>query len=257
MTATDKTSLGDRMKAYEDTYDASIINRIPVVIRCDGKGFSKWTKRQQMVKPFDDRMCKAMANTMLEVASHIEGCVFGYTQSDEMTFVLRNDQSTESEPWFGNRVQKMASIVSSMVTAHFNAKMMGPIAYFDARVFAVPTVMEAINCLVWRQNDATKNSISCAAYYEVGKVKGKKTARNLMHGLNQKQQQELLFKEANINWNDYPSMYKRGLGCYREKVIHTDANGMQFERNPWKIDEELPVFSKNQEFLIKLMTKEE
>lgn len=257
MTATDKTSLGDRMKAYEDAYDTSIISRVPIVVRCDGKGFSKFTKRLMLKKPFDETMCQAMSHTMLEVASKIEGCVFGYTQSDEITFVLRNDQSTESEPWFGNRIQKITSIVSSMVTAHFIRLMGGATAYFDTRVFGVPTVMEAINCLVWRQNDATKNSISCATYYVVGEAKGKKTARNLMHGLNQKQQQELLFKETGVNWNDYPTKYKRGIGCYREKVVLTGPDGISFERNPWKIDEELPIFAKNQEFLIKIMTKEE
>lgn len=248
----DKISLGERMKSYENTYDMSIIGRIPVIIRCDGKGFSKWTKRQKLDKPFDARMSQAMSSTMEQVAAKIEGCKFGYTQSDEMTFVLFNDQSLESEPWFGNRVQKMASIVSSMVTAHFNSLMTGAIAYFDARVFAVPNVIEAANCLIWRQNDATKNSISTATYYEVGRKLGLGTARKLMHGLNQKQQQELLFNKAQLNWNDYPTKYKRGIGCYRENVVLTDANGNQFERSKWKIDEELPVFTQAQEFLLKI-----
>jgi len=240
----DKTTLGDRMKAYESVYDTAIMRRVPVIVRCDGKGFSKWTKGMKLQKPFDENLSNAMAWTMQEAAANIEGCVFGYTQSDEMTFILRNDQSNESEPWFGNRTQKMASVVSSMVTAHFNSKMSGRLAYFDARVFAVPAVSEAINCLIWRQNDATKNSISAACYYEVGKVVGKGTARKLMHGLNQDQQQELLFQKAGINWNDYPTKFKRGISCYRiTKEIELD-DGTKAVRTPWHVDMDMQILSK-------------
>lgn len=246
----DKTTLGDRMKRYEKVYDFPIINRIPVIVRCDGKGFSRWTKKLKFQKPFDENLSNIMSHTMMEVASNIEGCVFGYTQSDEMTFVLRNDQSNESEPWFGNRIQKISSVVSSMVTANLNRECMRhinvypPLAYFDSRVFAVPSVMEAINCLIWRQNDATKNSISAACHYEVGKVVGRGTARKLMHGLNQNQQQELLFQKAGINWNDYPTKHKRGVSCYRiVKEIELE-DGTKAMRTPWYLDEEIQVFSK-------------
>lgn len=240
----DKTTLGDRMKAYEKVYDFSIMRRVPVLVRCDGKGFSKWTKKLKLQKPFDKRLTNAMALTMQEVAANIEGCVFGYTQSDEMTFVLRNDQSNESEPWFGNRTQKIASVVSSMVTAHFNDKMSTRLAYFDTRVFAVPSTQEAINCLIWRQNDATKNSISSACYHEVGKVVGKGTARKLMHGLNQDQQQELLFQKAGINWNDYPTKFKRGISCYRVLKEIELADGTKAIRTPWYLDEDMEILSK-------------
>lgn len=247
--------LGDRMKAYERSYETYMIGRLPVVIRVDGKGFSRWTKQTARKKPFDPELADAMAYACSQTASNIEGCVFGYTQSDEMTFVLRNDQSLESTPWFGNRVQKITSVVAAYVTAYFNEMIINsweatptPLAVFDARVFAVPSVQEAINCLVWRQNDATKNSISAACYYEVATKVGKKTARKLMHGLGQKQQQELLFQERAINWNDYPIRYKRGIGTYR--VVETkEMDGKSYTRSSWKIDNDLPVFTKEPEFL--------
>jgi len=245
--------LGDRMKGYEKTYDSSILNRVPVIIRVDGKGFSKWTKSIKATKPFDPMLGAAMSEAMRETASNIEGCLFAYTQSDEMTFVLRNDQSLESTPWFGNRVQKICSVVSSMVTANFH--MSGPPAYFDARVFAVPDINEAINCLIWRQNDAVKNSISCATYYEVAKKVGKKTARKLMHKLNQKQQQELLFNQTGINWNNYPTKFKRGVGCRRViKILKIDDNICQ--RSSWEIDDDLPTFAKDRLYLFDILKVE-
>jgi len=243
------TTLGDRMKDYEGAYDVKIIGRVPVIIRVDGKGFSKWTKTIQAKKPFDEQLCKNMSETMSRTAEKIEGCVFGYTQSDEMTFVLRNDQSLESTPWFGNRVQKICSVVASTVSSIFAGQTCGlPLAFFDARVFAVPSVQEAINCLIWRQNDAVKNSVSAACYYETSKIVGKKTARKLMHGLNQKQQQELLFQQAGINWNDYPVKFKRGVGCYH-KTFEVDIDGNLCLRSRWEIDEELPVFTKDPSYL--------
>lgn len=248
--------LGDRMKQYERAYDTYMPSRLPVIIRIDGKGFSRFTKKIQAKKPFDSWFSDSMAQAMLETAEKIEGCVFAYTQSDEMTFVIKNDQSEESTPWFGNRIQKLTSVASSFVTATFNQRLFRllekdvPLAYFDARVFIVPSWQEAINCLVWRQNDATKNSISAACYYEVARKpdRGKKQARKLMHGLNQKQQQELLFQETGINWNNYPAKFKRGIGCY--KVAKEMAyEGNTFVRNSWELDTELPVFAREQEFL--------
>jgi len=241
--------LGDRIKSYERAYDIYMPSRLPVIVRVDGKGFSKWTKKVGCKKPFDHDLSRGMSYAMVKTAENIEGCVFGFTQSDEITFILKNDQSLESTPWFGNRVQKMASVIASMVSAHFGSNMVPPpVAYFDARIFIVPSCQEAINCLIWRQQDATKNSISSACYYEVANKTGKKTARKKMHGLNQKQQQELLFQETKINWNNYPTKFKRGTGCYKvEKEMA--LNGNTFMRSSWYTDEELPVFAQNQDFL--------
>jgi len=244
------------MKKYESNFDITLTNRLPVIIRLDGKGFSKFTKKIDAEKPFDNRLSDWMANAMKNVASKIEGCVFGFTQSDEITLVLRNDQSLETVPWFGNRLQKICSITSSMITANFNAEIFNshqqetdlPLAYFDARAFVVPNIDEMINCLIWRQQDCTKNSISCACYYEVAKLRGKKTTRKTMEGLNKKQQQELLFSETGINWNDYATRFKRGIGCRKvEKNYCNDE--VVYTRSVWGFDYELPIFSTNRDYL--------
>jgi len=246
-------NLGDRMKAYEDCYDFKMQARTPIVIRVDGKGFSKYTKAMGFKKPFDETLMKAMAETTRFTASSIEGCLFGYTQSDESTFVLRNDQSDESQPWFNNRIQKMVSITSSLFTAYFASQVTGRQAYFDTRVFAVPTLDEAINCLVWRQRDATKNSIQAAAYYEVSAKEGRKTTQKLMHGLRGAELQELLFQKTGINWNDYPASFKRGIGCYKKKYVVPLNDGTTVERSAWEIDKDLPIFSQDRNFLKEIL----
>jgi tRNA(His) guanylyltransferase len=167
----------------------------------------------------------------------------------ETSFIIRNDQSLESVAWFGNRIQKITSIVGSFYTGYFN-KSCGSdnLAFFDARVFAVPSITEVYNYLYWRQNDCTKNSISASCYYEVAKVVGKKTARKLMHGLNQNQQQELLFSKSGINWNDYETKFKRGVGCYRETFVKI-VDGNECTRSGLVVDEELPIFTQKRYFL--------
>lgn len=225
----DTTSLGDRMKSYEKITDHRIIERIPIIIRIDGKNFNKLTKRFE--KPFSDRFSRWMVHAMAYTASKLQGCVIGYTQSDEITFVIHSDQSLESTSWCGNRIQKILSITSSFVTLSFNDIMwrdlegLKPFAVFDCKIFAVPNITEAANCLVWIQNDCVKNSINAATYYEISKKYGRGKTRKMMHGLNQKEQQELLFKLTSINWSNYDEKYKNGIVTIKQDVKITTKNG--------------------------------
>ena len=174
--------------------------------------------------------------------------------------MLINDQSLESDPYFGNRVQKIASITASMATARFNkllfTKSVDREACFDSRVFAVPNVVEAMNCLIWRQQDCTRNSIQSAAYYEIGKVKGKKTTQKIMYKLNTSQLQELLFKEIGLNWNDYSPELKRGTIAIRKLFEIETPNGKAI-RSKW-VTEPAPIFQSEdgQKWLLGLFGKE-
>lgn len=258
----DKTSLGDRMKEYEAAYDTSMMRRVPVVVRLDGKGFSRLTKRLKLEKPFDGRFLDMMADTMLSVASQVEGCVIGYTQSDEISLVLLNNQSLDAQPYFGNRVQKIASITASMATARFNrglARLLGDAAdaeaFFDSRVFTVPDPVEAMNALIWRQQDCVRNSILSAAYYEIGKVKGRKTAQKMMHGLNTSKLQELMFQELGLNWSvRYSPELKRGTVAYRKPMEVETPNGKAV-RSKW-VCEAAPTFQSEdgKEWLLALLS---
>lgn len=262
----DKTSLGDRMKEYEAVSDVAMMKRVPVVVRLDGKGFSRLTKRLKLDKPFDVRFLTAMADTMVSVASKVQGCVVGYTQSDEISLVLINYRSLDAEPYFGNRVLKIASITSSMATARFNRRLVQLMpdgltgtdsedieAYFDSRPFTVPDATEAMNELIWRQQDCVRNSILSAAYYEIGKVKGRKTTQKMMHGLNTSQLQELLFQEVGINWSTYytPEL-KRGTVTYR-KLVEVDTPNGKAIRHKW-VTEGAPIFQseEGQKWLLSL-----
>lgn len=252
-------SLGQRMKTYEKSSDYKIIPRAPIMIRLDGKAFHTLTKKLKLDKPFDELFSYAMTQTALELSSRVQGCMLTYTQSDEITMVIRTDQSHYTSPWFDNRVQKMVSVGASIATAvmndHINSEPFywkrmprgedkenwKEFAFFDCRVWPMPNMVEVENNIIWRQKDCTKNSISSATYYEVGKVLGRKTAQKKMHKLNQRERQDLLFKVAGINWNDYSTRFKRGVITYREFVNVQTKNGMA-QRHVWK-DDAAPIFT--------------
>jgi len=270
-------SLGDRMKEYENVSRIYLPHKIPVVIRVDGKAFHTFTRG--MKKPFDKILMEAMQGTMLGLCANIQGCVFGYTQSDEITLVLTDYDKPTTSGWFGYNLQKMSSISASMATMIFNkefaeradvfladlrecwhtseeedryadtlVRAIEKGALFDSRAFTMPKE-EVCNCLIWRQQDATRNSIESAgrAYFS-DKQLFKKNCNTI---------QEMLFQEKGINWNDYDTDFKRGSACYRipERVEVPDPKDPEQTifvlRNKWHVDKDIPVFTKDREFVTK------
>lgn len=118
----DTSDLAKRMKEYEHVSKTKLIRRLPVLLRLDGRAFHSFTKNFQ--KPFDEILIKTMQDTMKYLCENMQGCVLGYTQSDEITLVLVNYEKLNSEPWFDYKVQKICSIAASMCTMAFNK-------YFD------------------------------------------------------------------------------------------------------------------------------
>lgn len=271
-----KDQLGDRMKGYEQNSRITLTRRVPVIIRLDGKAFHTYTRG--LKKPFDRFLMTTMQKTMQYLCENIQNCVFGYTQSDEITLVMTDYKTITTDAWFGNGVQKMCSVAASMATMAFNkffaeefAKLAEETAeawnvrneeyaylenlesklfkaIFDARVFSIP-VDEVCNCLIWRQQDATRNSIEA-----VGQAN---FSHNELHKKTCNQIQEMLWSERNINWNDFPIDCKRGACCWRveENVPMTDPrnqeNKINVTRRRWRIDREPPVFTQDRDYVEK------
>lgn len=236
--------LGTRMKTfYENTYRFGMTRRMPVAIRIDGKAFHTFTKGFE--RPFDEVLSNAMIRTMEYLCKNIQGCVFGYTQSDEITLILLDYQTLQTEAWFGYEIQKICSISASMATMAFN-KFFGDevhkfheehcrvdeyfdycgnhwdnkeneelygiyckklrTALFDSRCFNIPKE-EVCNLIYWRQLDATRNSIQM-----VGQANFSHTE---LQGKSCNDIQDMLHEQKGINWNDYPTRWKRGVACHK------------------------------------------
>lgn len=253
--------LGMRMKEfYEEVPKTRLVRRMPVAIRIDGKAFHTFTRGFQ--KPFDEVLGKSMRETMKYLCENIQGCVLGYTQSDEITLILVDYQNLNSCAWFDYEVQKVCSIASSMATMAFNKFFTKNVNYFemthehddtineycttlvnaaekgamfDARCFNIPKE-EVCNLIYWRQLDATRNSIQMVGQANFSHKELQKKSCNMI--------QEMLFSEKGINWNDYPTYLKRGSCCIKTTIQNpnVDIKDGAYPKSIWMIDLDIPIF---------------
>lgn len=274
----DKTTLGDRMKNnYENVNRFYLTRRMPIVIRTDMKAGHTFTKG--MKKPFDDIFVKTMQDTMKYLCENIQGCVLGYTQSDEISLVLVDYAELTTDAWFGNNLQKMCSVSASMATLAFNKAFtrniskqskrfyteyleekdasyietlesaMNKGAMFDSRVFTIPKE-EVCNYMLWRQQDATRNSI-----LSVGQAN---FSYKDLHGKSCNNIQDMLMTQKGINWNDYATTLKRGSCCIKvdDGLTKYDEAGNicgYTQRSKWIIDNEIPIFSQDRNYIERLI----
>lgn len=258
-----------RMKTfYEQIPKTRLMRRCPVAIRIDGKAFHTFTRGFQ--KPFDEVLIKSMQQTMKYLCENIQGCVLGYTQSDEITLILVDYKKLTSSAWFDYEVQKMCSIAVSMTTMAFNrafAKNVGDYctynyecmdnthenyehilslavdkgAMFNARCFNIPKE-EVTNLVYWRQLDTSRNSIQMLGQANFSHSELQNKSCNDI--------QDMLMMQKGINWNDLPVYQKRGSCCVRNKIV-VKSNGIMEtiqlrdtskSENEWIVDKNIPIF---------------
>ena len=275
-----KDSLGDRMKKYyEEIPKTKLMRRTPVIIRIDGKAFHSFTRGMQ--KPFDEVLTKAMQETTKYLCENIQGCVFGYTQSDEISLVLIDYQKLETSAWFDYEIQKMCSIAASMATMTFNKIFKKEVntyfekwengsiatqnycnilfdavekgATFDARCFNIPKE-EVTNYIYWRQLDATRNSIQ-----SVGQAN---FSHEDLHCKTCNDIQDMLMTQKGINWNDFPAYLKRGTAVFKNGITINKNNKMEeillfnpeHSSHEWIIDYDMPQLKgENREYVERLI----
>lgn len=253
----DNTALARRMKKfYENVPKTRLIRRMPVCIRLDGKAFHTFLKGFK--KPFDDLFIKTMQETMLYLCKNIQGCVLGYTQSDEISLILIDYQNLTTSAWFDDEVQKICSVSASMATMAFNkafsknvedfeqyytteheingwygkgtpeykmcqiyTKAVDKGAMFDSRCFNIPKE-EVANLIFWRQFDASKNSIQMVGQANFSHKELKNKSCNDI--------QDMLMTQKGINWNDLPTYQKRGSCCVKRNFWIDKNDGEEFSK---------------------------
>lgn len=253
-------TLGERMKEYEKVSRGYLMKRTPVVIRLDGCYFHTFTKG--LNKPYDKTLMKIMQETMKVLCENIQGCVLGYTQSDEITLVLIDYQNLNTSAWYDNQIQKMCSVAASLATLAFNKCWSEEVdkiyedylftnneevsdyrrwqllnrkcnkATFDARVFNL-SPDEVVNNLIWRQQDATRNSINLLGQSLY--------SHKELQGISANQLQNKMLIEKNVNWNNEPTSFKRGSCCRKN------------ENGKWFIDNEIPIFTEDRQYIANLL----
>lgn len=243
-----KDSLGDRMKGYENTTRFQVLRRTPVIIRVDGRAFHTFTRCLKhhddslKISPFSEKMHQVMMGTAAGLTMEMQNAVFAYTQSDEISVLLRDWDRHETEQWFDGVIPKMLSIsaaASSVVFNYFFDKLVRvadhytELAQFDARVFNIPKE-EVTNYFIWRQQDASRNSVQMLGRFHF--------SQKQMHGKNVSQVQDMLMNEKGINWNDIATWMKRGSACYRNPDRLSSVTAIV-------MDDNIPIFTQDRNFV--------
>ena len=267
-------ALGKRMKEnYESIPKTRLLRRTPVIIRIDGKAFHTFTRGLDI--PFDQVLMETMRNTMFKLCSSIQGCVFGYTQSDEISLLLIDYKRFNSCAWFDNEVQKICSISASMATLYFNQvfekelknvllekdmdhyerlrKAQSKGALFDARCFNVPRE-EVTNYFYWRQQDAIRNSIQMVGQANFSQAE-----------LQNKSCEQIIEMLKNLDssidfYADYKTVEQRGACCMRviDYFNYKSDSNVKLEKDAWFIDFTIPVFKgESRSYIEKLLLPEE
>jgi len=226
-------NLADRMKRYESIYHELYLQpRTPVIIRVDGKAFHTLTKN--CIEPFDEDFAKAMDYMARALIKEVQCSRCGFIQSDEVSLLLIDYNKFDSCQWFDGNIQKIVSVSASIATASFcevwTEEGFQKKVFFDSRVFNL-SEREVVNYFIWRQQDATRNSIQMVAqsYYSHKQLLNKNTD----------EQQEMIYQKGQ-NWNDLPAYWKRGRMLTRNSL-----------------DKEVPIFSQNREYIENFMKIEE
>ena len=264
-----KDNLGDRMKSYENITRTYLPSRMPIIIRIDGKAFHTFTKGFK--KPFDDILMRAMEETAVVLCRDIEGVKVAYIQSDEISLLITNNDTWETQPWFGNNLQKMASVAASIATLAFNRAFWHEVnmlnndylntedneylnaycravekgATFDARVFVLPAD-EVCNYFWWRQQDAIRNSIqSMGQAHFSHKELMNKNCENIKQ----------MLVEKNLKWESIPVSCQRGICVIKKPTkVKTQINMeamtyMEMTRNRWVVDDNIPLFWEDRKYI--------
>lgn len=268
-----KDTLGDRMKDfYENRYRFYLTRRMPVIIRIDGNAFHTFTRG--LDKPFDADFMRIMQETCKSLCADIQGCVGGYVQSDEISLLLTDYQNIDTNAWFDYSLQKITTLAAARATAVFNYQVAETVksydamtqhcfeddnehywdkynlwypkqfrAIFGARAFNIPKE-EVCNYFIWRQKDATRNSIQSAGQAQFSYKE--------LNGKSQTDIQEMLFQKG-INWNDYSIPEKRGSFVQRCLESVESENGTIAICHPWRIDDEMPILTEDRAYIEKLI----
>jgi tRNA(His) 5'-end guanylyltransferase len=215
---------------YEDALRIVLPRRTYVVVRVDGRAFHSFTR--ELERPYSRALADALDQAALALCQEMIGCRFAYGQSDEYSFLLTDFETEDAKLWFDGNVQKIVSVAASVFTGAFNRCF--PSARppsFDARVMVIPQRAEVEKYFLWRQLDASANSLNmlASAHYGHAELLHKSTA----------EKHELLHAKG-LNWAKEPADFKRG-----RVVRHGDRDG----EKGWQVDLEIPIFTREAGYL--------
>lgn len=229
------------MRKNEALSEQYILPENFIIVRLDGKGFTKLTKEKlELEKPFDERFHLAMTATMQHLFMVGFRVIYGYTQSDEISLLIHKDENT-----FSRKVRKFNSVLAGEASAFFSLQFQ-QIGVFDCRTIAIPKHDMILDYFCWRQEDSHRNSLSAYCYWTL--IKNNFTAKQAatkIEKMSQSDKNELLY-QFGINYNDLPVWQKRGVGMYSKEVVKQGFNpvtqlSLECMRNELYLETKIPI----------------
>lgn len=263
--------LADRMKGYEQAARTTFPKRMPLIVRVDGKAFSKLTSGLKGPgDPFNRDFVDAMNKVAVVLCREIQGAQVAYVQSDECSVLVHGYKKFESTPWFDNQCQKIVSVAASIAASVFTSctpKIFNKIekhdclpmewcdpqdirpVFFDARAFILPE-HDVANYFLWRQQDAMRNSVQMLArsHYSHKECDGKSC-----------EMMKVMLAEKNVKWDELPGGLRRGRVVVKRPEQHTfvaQGEPRTVMRSTWSA-EDAPTFSQNRNFFEHMLKTED
>ncbi|MFC1642257.1 tRNA(His) guanylyltransferase Thg1 family protein [Myxococcota bacterium] len=233
--------LDSKMRVFETAHDHCALPGLFMVARLDGRGFTRLTKEElDLERPFDVRFRDAMLATVEHLMSCGFRATYGYTESDEISLLLHQDESA-----FGRKLRKFHSVLAGEASAKASLEL-GCIAAFDCRISQLPTEKLVVDYFRWRHEDAHRNALNAHCYWALRAEGASPTdATGRLKRATMGEKNELLFQRG-TNFNELPSWQKRGMGTYWESFEKEAVNPKTGEtttavRRRLKVEMELPL----------------
>lgn len=205
--------VGDRCKEAERRMlaVAAISNEDSFIIRVDGRAFHTFTRG--LHKPYDEDFHKCMKQAASTVLTQLKA-QFAYVQSDEISYVFTAKGTDGFTHPFNGRKDKLLTVVASLTSVAFmkaldaNIFLAGTsdrLPHFDARLVDVfgdeSTIEDILHSVMWRENDAMRNSIAMAAQSMF--------SHKELQGANVAKQVEMMATK-DVIWGALPARQRRG-----------------------------------------------
>lgn len=241
-------NLEDKCQYYRSLTDYRLLPNSNILVMLDGKNFSKLVKNN-FEKPFDDCFIRMMNETAKFLCENVQGCKFAYVQSDEISLLITDYDTPETDMLFGGRLCKIQSILASLATSEFNrwftiwnlnkcydnvsvgefiSKM--KMAQFDCKAWVVPNVNDVFSYFLYRQLDCIKNSKQQTAQTYI--------PHKELLGKNADEQIAMCIDRCIVDWNMFEDKYKYGRFIAKEVTTQTKVvkgETVIFARNKFKV----------------------
>ena len=255
-------SLKEKCEYFRSLTDYRLTPNSYVIAMLDGHTFSKLVKKKYKL-PFDERFMGYMNKTAEYICKKLQGVKLAYVQSDEISLLITDFDTPDTDAPFGYRICKLQSLLAGMASAKFNQLVaidmlkdgknnyedlpfsnawddieIMNLVEFDCKVWTVPGYNEAFCHFLWRQNDCTKNSKqqSAQTYLSFKELQRK----------NADQQIALMKERYGVDWHDYTDGEKYGRLIYRENMtFYDEVSGTEFVRSPFVVHDATPFNSEN------------